>query len=121
RGAPEDGAGHRRTRRAIVAGQEVRAGLHTLLRARSPALSSAMDRRDHRSARRREGGKSGRAAGLSVIASAAKQSRAAKKTGLLRRFAPRNDGQDMASPSPLALQPKRALHHLDASPADMSG
>src|SRR5258706_4982569 len=61
-GAPEDAAGQGRARRAVVAGQEIRAGLHSLLRARSPALPSAMDRRDHRSARRRKGGKSGRAA-----------------------------------------------------------
>ena len=66
-GASEDGAGQRGTRRAVGAGEEVRAGLHSLLRARSRALSPAMDRRDHRGARRREDREFGRKA---VVAAA---------------------------------------------------
>ena len=64
REASEDAAGQGRTRRAVGAGQEIRAGLHSLLRARSPALPPAVDRRDHRGPRRGEGGESGRAAGV---------------------------------------------------------
>jgi hypothetical protein len=40
-----------------------------------------------------------------VIASEAKQSRATRKTGLLRRFAPRND-VDMTQPSRDTMRPR---------------
>ena len=43
-----------RTRRVVGAGQEIRTGLHSLLRARPRALPPAMDRRDHRRPRRRQ-------------------------------------------------------------------
>ena len=62
-----------RTRRAVGAGQEVRAGLHPLLRARSRALPPAMDRRDHRRPRRRQDRESGGEAGVIVIPVRAKR------------------------------------------------
>ncbi len=69
----EDAAGQGRTRRAIGAGEEIRPGLHPLLRARPHTLSPAMDRGDHRGARPGEGGESGRAAGMTVIPGRAKR------------------------------------------------
>src|SRR6266436_3126261 len=61
---------------------------------RKSSSPSAMDRRDHRSARRRQGGKSGRAAGLVVEEQSdeAIHSTVTRRDGLLR-FA-RNDEQE---------------------------
>jgi hypothetical protein len=52
RQAPQDAAGPGTTRRTRRAGKKIRPGLHSLLRARPPAVSSAMDRRNHRRSRR---------------------------------------------------------------------
>src|SRR6202022_3125832 len=54
-GSSPDAAGKRTARRTGVAGGEIGPGLHPVLRARSQALSSAMDRRAHRGSRRRQG------------------------------------------------------------------
>ncbi len=121
--APEDAASEGRTRRAVGAGQKIRTGLHSLLRARSPALPPAMDRRNHRRPRRREGGKSGRAAGVIVIPGRREASNLESRDSGSGANAPsRNDGRNPANPASLLPgPPKRSFHHLHASPADMRG
>src|SRR5712671_5760311 len=44
--------------------EKIRPGLHSLLRTRSPAVPSAVDRRDHRRPRRGKGGEPGGQAGV---------------------------------------------------------
>ncbi len=93
RRASEDAAGERGTRRTVGAGEEVRPGLHPLLRARPHPLPPAMDRRDHRGPRRREDREFGRAADIKRHC---ERSEAIQSFHLaldcFGRFAPRNDG-----------------------------
>ena len=51
----------------VGAGQAGGPGLHSLLRARSPRMPPAVDRRDHRGARRGEGGEFGGEAGVEAV------------------------------------------------------
>src|SRR5207237_9698751 len=67
RQAPEDATGQGRTGRSIGAGQEIRPGLSSLLRARPQALPPAVDCGDHRGARFGESQKLGRKAGLTIL------------------------------------------------------
>ena len=85
------------------AGQEIGAGLHSLLRTRPPAMPSTVDRRDHRRSRWRQGREFGSAAGVNL-----------RPPAFTRNLS-------TLSYSGLSGQAERAFHHLHASAADMRG
>ena len=123
-GASEDTAGQGRTRRAVGAGEESRPGVHSLLRARPRPLPPAMDRRDHRGARWREGRRiwrrrrcRGRHCGRAREQSRSHAAKNKQLDSILRLRT--SQGRDGDSTSPISRQRKRSLHHRHAAAADM--